>query len=101
MINEKSENFKRIGFITDVLCGVGGSRAGCSSIVPMWKNVIAYFLLFIGVVEILLAFNGRLRDAVMSNSPVRTKGGAPVVFLLAGLSAIGLGLGILLFGLWD
>lgn len=67
----------------------------------MWKTVIAIFLLFIGAVEILLAFNSRLRDAVMSNSPVRPKGGSSVVFLLAGLSAVGLGLGILLFGLWD
>lgn len=67
----------------------------------MWKNIIAYFLLFIGAIEILLALNSRLRDALMSNSPVPAKGASPVVFLLAGLSAIGLGLGILLFGLWD
>lgn len=64
----------------------------------MWKNIFAYFLLAIGVVEIVLALHGGLREAVMQNSPVRSKRTERSVLLLAGISALVMGVGILFYG---
>jgi hypothetical protein len=64
----------------------------------MWKVIVASFLLLIGIVEIVLAFNGRLREAVMQNSLVRSKSAEPLVLFLVGLSAVAMALGILVYG---
>ena len=65
----------------------------------MWKYILASALLVIGIVEIILALHGGLRDALMQTSPVRFKHGESSVFLLAGISALVTGIGILLYGL--
>jgi hypothetical protein len=66
----------------------------------MWKYVLAILLLVVGIVEILLALHKGLRDALMQTSPVRFKQGESSMFLLAGVSALLTGIGILLFGLF-
>jgi len=65
----------------------------------MWKNIFASVLLFIGVVEIVLALHGGLREALMQSSPVRSKRAERPALLFAGLSALTMGLGILFYGL--
>ncbi len=64
----------------------------------MWKYGFAAFLLLIGIVEIILALNGRLREALMQNSLVRSKSAEPLVLFLVGLSAVAMALGILVYG---
>lgn len=66
----------------------------------MWKYILASTLLLIGIVEIVLALHGDLRKALMQTSPVRFKHAESPVFLLAGISAIVTGLGILFYGLF-
>ena len=65
----------------------------------MWKYILASALLVVGIIEIVLALHGGLRDALMQTSPVRFKHGESPVFLLAGISALVTGIGILLYGL--
>lgn len=64
----------------------------------MWKYILASILLVIGVLEIVLALHGGLRDALMQTSPVRFKQGESSAFLLAGISALVIGIGILVSG---
>jgi hypothetical protein len=67
----------------------------------MWKYILAFTLTAIGIVEIVLALNTRLREALMKTSPVRLKEAESSAFLLAGISALVMGVGILFFGwLW-
>jgi len=66
----------------------------------MWKYVLAITLLVVGIVEILLALHGGLREALMQTSPMRFKQGESSMFLLAGVSALVTGVGILLYGLF-
>ena len=66
----------------------------------MWKYILASALLVVGIVEIILALHGGLRDALMQTSPVRFKHGESSMFLLAGISALVTGIGILLYGLF-
>lgn len=66
----------------------------------MWKYILAAALLVIGIVEILLALNPRLREAVMQTSPVRVKHTESAMFLIAGISALVMGIGILFYGLF-
>ena len=66
----------------------------------MWKYILAATLLVIGILEIVLALNGELRKALMQTSPVRFKQGESPVFLLAGISALVTGIGILFYGLF-
>ncbi|HEX8096482.1 MAG TPA: hypothetical protein VF507_00540 [Pyrinomonadaceae bacterium] len=66
----------------------------------MLKYAAASFLLFIGLVEIVLALSGRLREAVMRNSLVRNKRAEAPLLFLAGLSALAMGIGILFYGLY-
>ena len=66
----------------------------------MWKYILASALLVVGIVEIILALHGGLREALMQTSPVRFKHGESPVFLLAGISALVMGIGILLYGLF-
>ena len=66
----------------------------------MWKYIFASFLLVIGIVEIVLALHGGLREAVMQNSPVRSRRAEPHLLLLAGISALVMGLGFLFYGLF-
>ena len=66
----------------------------------MWKYVLAVALLVVGIVEILVALHGGLREALMQTSPVRFKQGESSMFLLAGVSALVTGIGILVYGLF-
>ena len=66
----------------------------------MWKYILATALLVIGIFEIVLALHPRLREAVMQTSPVRVKGTESAMFLLAGVSALVMGIGILVYGLF-
>jgi hypothetical protein len=66
----------------------------------MWKYILASTLLVIGILEIVLAFHGDLREALMRTSPIRLKQAESSAFLLAGISALVMGIGILLYGLF-
>jgi hypothetical protein len=66
----------------------------------MWKYILASTLLVIGIVEIDLAFHGGLREALMRTSPLRLKQAESSAFLLAGISALVMGIGTLLYGLF-
>ena len=65
----------------------------------MWKYFLASILLIIGILEILLALNKDLRQAVMQTSPLRLKQAESPMFLLAGISALVMGIGIFVYGL--
>jgi NO-binding membrane sensor protein with MHYT domain len=64
----------------------------------MWKYILVFTLLVIGIFEIVLALNAGLREAVMKTSPIRFKEAESSAFLLAGISAFVMG-GILFYGL--
>ena len=64
----------------------------------MWKYILASALLVIGIVELILAFHGGLREALMQTSPLRLKEAESSAFLLAGISALVMGIGLLVFG---
>jgi hypothetical protein len=66
----------------------------------MWRYVLALTLLVVGIVEIILALHGGLREAVMQTSPVRFKQGESRMFLFAGVSALVTGIAILFYGLF-
>lgn len=66
----------------------------------MWKYILASIFLVIGILEIVLALHGGLREAVMQTSPVRLKQAESSAFLFAGISALVIGLGFLFFGLF-
>ncbi|HEY6231148.1 MAG TPA: hypothetical protein VIW64_07785 [Pyrinomonadaceae bacterium] len=66
----------------------------------MWKYIAAGFFVLIGALEILLAFNGRVRDELMKNSPMRSARMSPVLFFLAGVSAFGFAVAILFYNRW-
>lgn len=66
----------------------------------MWKYVLASTLLVIGIFEIVLALHGGLREALMKTSPLRLKQAESSAFLLAGISALVMGIGILFYGLF-
>ena len=67
----------------------------------MWKYILASILSVIGIIEIVLALHPRLREAVMQTSPVRLKHAESPVFLLAGISALVMGIGIVFYGLFS
>jgi len=64
----------------------------------MWKYILGTILLLIGILEIVLAFHGGLREALMQTSPVRVKQAESSAFLLAGISALVMGIGMLFYG---
>ena len=66
----------------------------------MWKYILALTLLVIGIIEIVLALHGGLREALMQTSPLRLKQAESSAFLLAGISALVMGIGILVYGLF-
>lgn len=66
----------------------------------MWKYILAATLLIVGIVEIVLALRGDLREALMQTSPLRLKQAESSAFLLAGISALVIGIGILFYGLF-
>ena len=66
----------------------------------MWKYILASFLLVIGIVEIVLALHGGLREALMRTSPIRVKEAEASAFLFAGISALVMGIGMLFYGLF-
>jgi hypothetical protein len=65
----------------------------------MWKYILAITLSVIGIVEIVLGLSATLREAVMKTSPVRFRHAESSMFLLAGISALVMGIGIFFFGL--
>lgn len=67
-------------------------------LVSMWKYILASALLVIGILEIVVALHGGLREALMQTIPVRYKQGESSAFLIAGISALVMGIGILFFG---
>ena len=66
----------------------------------MWKYILASILLLIGIVEIVLALHGGLREALMQTSPLRLKQAESSAFLFAGISALVMGIGMLFYGLF-
>jgi hypothetical protein len=66
----------------------------------MWKYILASALLIIGILELILAFHRGLREALMQTSPLRLKQAESSAFLLAGISALVMGIGILVYGLF-
>ena len=66
----------------------------------MWKYILAFTLLVIGVLEIVLALHRGLREALMQTSPLRLKQAESPAFLFAGISALAIGIGILFYGLF-
>jgi hypothetical protein len=66
----------------------------------MWKYILAAILLVIGILEIVLALRADLREALMQTSPLRLKQAESSAFLLAGISALVIGIGILFYGLF-
>jgi hypothetical protein len=66
----------------------------------MWKYIAAGCFVLIGALEILLALNGRVREELMKNSPMRSTRISPVLFLLAGLSAFAFAIAILFYNRW-
>jgi hypothetical protein len=64
----------------------------------MWKYILASVLSVIGIFEFVVALDGGLRVAVMLTSPVRFNLAESSAFLLAGISALVMGIGILLYG---
>ena len=66
----------------------------------MWKYILAFTLLVIGILEIILALHRGLREALMQTSPLRLKQAESSAFLLAGISALVMGIGILFYGLF-
>ena len=64
----------------------------------MWKYILASALLLIGILEIVLALHGGLREALMQTIPARFKQGESSAFLIAGISALVMGIGILVSG---
>lgn len=64
----------------------------------MWKYILASALLVIGILEIVVALHGGLREALMQSIPVRYKQGESSAFLIAGISALVMAIGILFFG---
>ena len=72
----------------------------CEYAKDMWKYILAAILLVIGILEIVLALHGGLREALMQTSPIRLKQAESSAFLLAGISALVMGLGMLFYGLF-
>jgi hypothetical protein len=66
----------------------------------MWKYILASILLVVGIVEIVLALHGGLREALMQTSPLRLKQAESSAFLLAGISALVMGIAILVYGIF-
>ena len=66
----------------------------------MWKYILASILLVIGILEIVLALHGGLREALMQTSPLRLKQAESSAFLLAGISALVMGIGIFFYDLF-
>ena len=64
----------------------------------MWKYILASILLVIGILEIVLALHKGLREALMQTSPLRLKQAESSAFLLAGISALVIGIGIIFYG---
>ena len=66
----------------------------------MWKYILACILLVIGILEITLALHKGLREALMQTSPLRFKQTESPMFLLAGISALVMGIGFLVWGIF-
>ena len=64
----------------------------------MWRYILASILTIIGILEIIVALHKGLRDALMQMIPVRYKQAESSAFLLAGISALVMAIGLLFFG---
>ena len=63
----------------------------------MWRYCGAAFFFLIGALEIILAFNKRMRDEIMKNSPLPATRAMPLTLFLAAISAFAIALGLLFF----
>lgn len=72
----------------------------CKYTMSMWKYILASTLLVIGILEIVLALHGGLREALLQTMPLRLKQAESSAFLLAGISALVMGIGIFFYGLF-
>ena len=63
----------------------------------MWRYCGAAFFILIGVLEIILALNKRMRDEIMKNSPVKPPRALPLTLFFAALSAFAIALGLLFY----
>ena len=63
----------------------------------MWRYCGAAFFLVIGVLELILALNKRMRDEIMKNSPVPATRALPWTLFFAALSAFAIALGLLFY----
>ena len=64
----------------------------------MWRYILASILTIIGILEIIVALHKGLRDALMQTIPVRYKQGESAAFLIAGISALVMAIGIFFSG---
>ena len=64
----------------------------------MWRYILASILTIIGILEIVVALHGGLREALMQTIPVRYKQAESSAFLLAGISALVMAIGLFFFG---
>ena len=78
-MKERGENFSRQTFVNATYITFQHAMA-------MWKYILAFTFSVIGIVEIVLALNAGLREALMKTSPVRLKHAESSAFLLAGIS---------------
>jgi hypothetical protein len=63
----------------------------------MWRYCGASVFILIGLLELVLAINKRVRDELMKNSPIQLTRSLSVTFLVAALSAFGIAAAILFF----
>lgn len=63
----------------------------------MWRYPLAGFLVVVGLIEILLALNQRIRDELVKNSPIQSALSSPVYLLLAGISALIIAMALLFY----
>ena len=63
----------------------------------MWRYCGASVFILIGVLELVLALNRRVRDELMKNSPIQLSRGMSVTFVIAALSAFSIAAAILFF----
>ena len=99
---EKSQPYRQCVTTKEQRSEAGAKRAlayKAKYALAMWKYILAFTFSVIGILEIVLALNAGLREAVMKTSPVRFREAESSAFLFAGISALVMGIGIFFFGL--
>ena len=65
----------------------------------MWTYIVAALFIMIGSLELAVAFNGRLRKALLETGALPANRVGPAIFAIVGCSALATGIGILVYGL--